>query len=139
MNLLATLAQQFLNDTDNDGKFEIGEVVASMTNLLSGPDSPIDLGALVASMEQSGLGDIASSWLGDGDNLPISTQQIAGLFESDKLKAFAASLNIDTDRIAEELTTIIPQLVDRSSSGGQLASGPGGQFGEVMSQLKNLF
>ena len=138
MNILTTLAQQFIADTNNDGNIDVTEVMASMTSLLSSSQSPIDLGAIVSKMQESGLSDIASSWLGDGDNSPISSQQIGDLLDSDKLRAFASALNLDMGSVTEGLSKVIPNLVDQSSSGGQLQDLGGGQLGELVNQFKNL-
>jgi len=138
MNILTTLAQQFIADTNNNGNIEITEVMASMTNLLSSSQSPIDLNAIVAKMQDSGLSDIASSWLGDGDNAPISSGQIGELLDSDKLQAFASALNLDLDSVTDGLSKVIPNLIDQSSSGGQLQDLGGSELGDLVNQFKNL-
>ena len=138
MDILTTLAQQFIADTNNDGKIDVSEVMASMANLLSSPQSPIDLNAIIANMQGSGLADIASSWLGNGDNAPISPQQIGELLDSDKLQSFAAALNLDMDSVTEGLSKVIPNLIDQSSSDGQLRTLGSSDLGDLVNQFKNL-
>ena len=138
MNILNTLAQQFIADTNNDGKIDVTEVVASMTDLLSSSRSPIDLSSIVAKMQGSGLSDVASSWLGDGGNSPISPQHVGQLLDSDKLQAFASALNLDMGSVTEGLSKVIPNLIDRSSTGGQLRDLGGSELGDLVNQFKNL-
>lgn len=71
-------------------------------------------------MQKSGLSDIADSWLGDGENQPISTSQIADLFSTGKLTEFASSLNLDVETAENGLAKLIPELIDKSRRAGQL-------------------
>ena len=96
-------------------------------NLLGGGKSDgIDLGSLVNGLQKSGLGDIAQSWLGDGDNEHISRSQIESLLGSDKIKEAASQLGADQNDLLKGLQSMIPQVVDKSSSGGDLLDAVGG-------------
>lgn len=141
MDLLQTLAQQFITDTDNDGKIEATEVISSLTGLLGGTGgaSQLDLGSIVSKLQGSGLADIATSWLGSGDNLPISADQISSLFDSDKLSSFASALNIDMDSVKSGLSSVIPQLVDKASPGGELLDLSNLDAGGIIDKLKKIF
>lgn len=88
--------------------------------------SGIDLGSLVGGLQSGGLADIAESWLGDGDNAEISSSQIQDLLGSDKIKEAAAELGADQNDLLSGLQEMIPQVVDKSSSGGNLLDSVGG-------------
>ncbi len=107
------------------------DMVQSVIGKLLGGSSGggIDLGSLVGSLQDKGLGDIADSWLGDGDNAEISTSQIQDLLGSDKLEAAASELGADQNQLLEGLQEMIPQVVDKSSSGGSLLDSVGGLSG----------
>jgi len=142
MDLLQTLAQQFITDTDNDGNVDVTEVISSLTGLLgggAGGASQMDLGSIVSKLQGSGLADIATSWLGSGDNLPISADQISNLFESDKLSSFASALNLDMDSVKSGLSSVIPQLIDRASPGGELLDLSNLDAGGIIGNLKKMF
>ena len=53
-------------------------VGAVMGSLLGGGGGAggLDLGGLVNGMKAKGLGDVAESWLGDGENAEISADQL---------------------------------------------------------------
>lgn len=96
-------------------------------NLLGGSsNSGIDLGSLVGGLQKSGLGNIAESWLGDGDNEHISRSQIENMLGSDKIQAAAQQLGADQNDLLRGLQNMIPQVVDKSSSGGNLLDSVGG-------------
>ncbi len=89
-------------------------------------DKGIDLGSLVGNLQNGGLGDIAESWLGDGDNAEISGEQLESILGSDKLQAAAQQLGADQGDLMNGLKEMIPQVVDKSSSGGSLLDSVGG-------------
>ena len=96
-------------------------------SLLGGSgDSGLDLGSIVGNLKDSGLGDLAESWLGDGDNAPISSSQLESVFGADKLQNAAQQLGTDQDSLLSGLKDMLPQVVDKSSSGGSLLDSVGG-------------
>ena len=119
-DLAYSLAKQFITDNNQDGQIDLGEAVGSLSKLLSGSESSIDLAGIVSKMQGTGLSDIAESWLGDGENQPISASQIAEIFGSGKLNDFASSMNMDVETAEDGLSKLVPELIDKSSSAGQL-------------------
>jgi len=96
-------------------------------NLLGGSQKQgIDLGAIVNSLQNSGLGNVAESWLGDGKNDHISRSQIEGLVGSEKIAEAAQQLGAEQNDLLRGLQDMIPQVVDKSSSGGSLLDSVGG-------------
>jgi uncharacterized protein YidB (DUF937 family) len=89
----------------------------------------IDLGALVGNLQNSGLADMANSWLGDGDNEHISKSAIENMLGSDKVQEAAAQLGTNQNDLLAGLQDMIPQVVDKSSSGGSLLDSVGGISG----------
>ena len=60
------------------------------------------------------------------------------MFGGDKLSAFAGKLGVDQDNATEGLSSVLPNLVDQSSSGGSLLDSVGG-LGGAMDFAKKLF
>jgi len=105
-------------------------ITSALGGLLGGSSgSGIDLGDLVGKLNGGGLGDIASSWLGDGDNADISSEQVQELLGSDKIQQAASQLGTSEGDLLEGLKSMIPQVVDKSSSGGNLLDSVGGLGG----------
>jgi len=92
----------------------------------SGGGGGIDLGSLVGNLKNSGLGDVAESWLGDGDNAHISRSQIESMLGSEKIQNAAQQLGADQNDLLRGLQNMLPQVVDKSSSGGNLLDSVGG-------------
>ncbi len=125
MQIATQMLGQKLGGSAGGNNELLGSVVGSL--LGGGSDKQgIDLGSLVGNLQNSGLGDIAQSWLGDGDNAEISTSQLTDLLGSDKLKEAASQLGASENDLLSGLQSMIPQMVDKSSSGGNLLDSVGG-------------
>ena len=120
-----------------DGNNDMVENV--LGNLLGGAsNSGIDLGSIVGNLQNSGLGDVAKSWLGDGDNAGISSSQIESMLGSDKIQEAAKQLGTDQSDLLRGLQDMLPQVIDKSSSGGNLLDSVGG-IGGLASMAGKFF
>lgn len=70
-----------------------------------------------------GLGHIVSSWIGTGQNLPISAEQLKCVLGSEQVQAIAAKAGISPEAANAGLTQILPQLVDRLTPNGEIPQG----------------
>jgi len=112
-----------------------GAITSALGGLLSGGGGKPDLSGIISAMQGKGLGSIAESWLGDGDNADISTDQVREVVGSDKIAALASQLNTDEGSLLDGLKDALPQIIDKSSSGGSLLDSAGGLLG----MAKKLF
>jgi uncharacterized protein YidB (DUF937 family) len=81
---------------------------------------PGGLPALVQSFHEKGLGEIASSWVGTGQNLPISADQIQHVLGSDAVKQLAAKAGISPEVAGSSLAQLLPTLIDKLTPNGQM-------------------
>ena len=115
----------------------IGNVMGSLLGGAGGQAGGLDIGSLVNGMKEKGMGDVADSWLGDGDNADISADQLKDVLGADKISAAAAELGTDEGSLLEGLREAVPQMVDKSSSGGSLLDSLGG-LGGVANMAKKF-
>lgn len=78
------------------------------------------LSAIVAKLEQAGLGEQVKSWIGTGQNLPITAEQLQQVLGSDMVKQLAARFGIPIDQLAQVLAQQLPTAVDHASPDGKL-------------------
>lgn len=78
------------------------------------------LSAVVAKLEQAGFGEQVKSWIGSGQNLPISADQLKEVLGSDTVKQLAAKFNIPIDQVSQVLARELPAAVDKASPDGNL-------------------
>jgi len=127
MDLATKALASKLGGSSNTNNDMLSSVIG---NLLGGSSNQgIDLGSLVKNLNSSGLGDLASSWLGDGANSDISESQIESLLGSDKIQQAASQLGTNQNELVAGLKDLLPQVVDKSSQGGELLKSVGGLSG----------
>jgi uncharacterized protein YidB (DUF937 family) len=98
----------------------------------------LDIGSIVTGMMANGdLSSVVTSWLGDGSNDAIGGNQLQAIFQNENIQAFAAKLGIDLDSATALLSNVLPNLVDKSSSGGSLLDSI--DMEDVMGFAKKLF
>lgn len=91
------------------------------------------LGGLVAAFEKNGLGEVASSWISKGANLPVSADQISHVLGSGPIGDIARKLGVSPEAAAAEVSKLLPQLIDKLTPDGAL---PTGGLGGLLGGLK---
>jgi uncharacterized protein YidB (DUF937 family) len=97
-------------------------VMDALAGLMPGQGKNVDLAALVGMMQGGGLAGLAESWLGDGGNAGIGTDQLVDLFGRNSIRSFAGKLGLDEGTALSGLQEAVPAMVDKASSGGTLES-----------------
>jgi len=78
------------------------------------------LQGLASKFAQSGQGNAFQSWVGMGDNQPISSDQIQQVFGSDQVKAIAARMGVDPTQASSFLAEYLPKIVDKLTPEGKV-------------------
>ncbi|RZU00683.1 YidB family protein [Rivibacter subsaxonicus] len=94
------------------------------------------LGALVQQFQQGGLGDLMASWVGTGQNLPISAEQLQGVLGSEQVGAFAQQFGLSHEDAAHQLSQLMPQVVSQLTPDGELPSADSlGDIGSLLDRF----
>ena len=70
--------------------------------------------------QQGGLGNIISSWLSNGQNLPVSPSQLQNVLHSSALQQAAQQHGLDPTQLTGMMSTLLPHLVDKLTPNGQV-------------------
>lgn len=81
---------------------------------------PGGLQGLIAQFSQAGLGQQAQSWVGTGQNQPISAEQLMQVFGSGSLQSLAGSFGLDSQQAASGLAGLLPDVIDQLTPGGEI-------------------
>jgi uncharacterized protein YidB (DUF937 family) len=84
---------------------------------------PGGLGGLLQSFQQGGLGHVFESWIGTGQNLPVTPEQLHGTLGSDVISRITQATGLSQAQVEQHLATLLPQVVDHLTPGGQLPQG----------------
>jgi len=117
------------NSDDSTTGLDTDTLANALGGLIGNSEGGLDLGALVGGLSQNGLGEIVGSWLGNGENVSISMDQITDLLGSDKISEFASNLGISEESAKGALADALPQVVD------QATAGEGGIMDEMLAQV----
>lgn len=115
-----------------------GGLASVLGGLLSNDGGQGGLGGLVGKFEQAGLGNVVSSWIGSGQNMPISAEQLQNVLGSDAVSGIAAKLGINPSDALGQLSSMLPGLVDKLTPSGAAPSGGLGNMGDLAGMLGGL-
>jgi uncharacterized protein YidB (DUF937 family) len=96
-------------------------ISAVLSMLTSGQGGGIT--GLVQQFTAKGLGNIISSWIGTGENLPISPDQILSVFGSEQIGAIATKAGLTPDATKTGLAQILPQVINQLTPKGVVPEG----------------
>jgi uncharacterized protein YidB (DUF937 family) len=99
---------------------QLGTMLPAVLGEVMGNGGQGGLSAIVAKLQQAGFGDQVKSWIGTGQNLPITAEQLQQALGSDTAKQLAARFNIPLDQISQVLAQALPKAVDGASPNGTL-------------------
>ena len=114
------------------------QMLQAVTGMLGNDGEHGGLGGLVSKFEQAGLGNVVSSWVGNGQNQPVTGDQLTQVLGSGAISNIAAKLGVSPDQAAGQLSSILPGLINHLTPNGQAPAGGLGNSGELMSMLGGL-
>lgn len=111
------------------------KLLEAATSLLANDGDMGGLAGLVTRFQQAGLGDVIGSWIGTGQNMPISAEQLSNVLGGDALSGVASRLGLKPDDVANQLSSILPGVVDKLTPAGQAPANGLGNVGDLMGVL----
>ena len=105
------------------GSADSGAVQGALQDLLAGQGG---LNGLVQQFESSGFGGHIRSWIGTGQNLPITAEQLQQVLSNQQVQALVQKTGLPVDALMPILAKVLPHTVDQATPDGQVpASGAG--------------
>lgn len=119
MGLLDGLAGQVLGQMTGGGQGQGNQLMQLALALIQNGG----LSQLLGKFQQAGLADQAASWVGTGQNMPISADQLKAALGSGTIADIAGKLGMSQGEAAGGLANMLPQLVDQLTPRGQVTEG----------------
>lgn len=98
---------------------------------------PGALGNLTSAFQSAGLGNILQSWVGTGQNLPISAEQIQKVLGAGTVADLAKKAGIGESETTSALASLLPQVIDKVSPSGSVPAH--NDLGGALASLGKLF
>ena len=96
---------------------EANPLVGILGNLLAQSGG---LQGLASKFAQSGQGNAFQSWVGMGENQPVSSGQIQNALGSEQVSAIASRLGVDPAVASNFLAEYLPKVVDKLTPAGKI-------------------
>jgi len=116
----------------------MGAIANVVGGLLANDGEHGGLGGLVTKFQQAGMGDVIGSWVGKGENLPISAEQLQQVLGSDAVSSIAQKMGVNPSEALGHLSGMLPGLVDKLTPHGEAPAGGLGNFGDLAGMLGGL-
>ena len=78
------------------------------------------LGGLVNKLQQGGLGDVVNSWVGSGQNQPVSPGQLSSALGPSILKTVSQMTGISEEDLTKQLSQVLPGVINGLTPNGRL-------------------
>jgi len=103
---------------------------------LIGANGGSGLQSLLTQFQEKGMGDAVASWIGAGQNLPISAEQLQSVLGSAQVAAIAEKVGISPADASNALAKMLPEVVNHVTPNGQLPAG--GMLEQGLSLFKSF-
>lgn len=87
--------------------------------------------------QSAGLGNVLQSWVGTGQNLPITGDQVQQVLGPDKVADLSAKAGVSEADTSNALAGMLPQVIDKLTPNGQVPSE--GELSSTLSSLGKMF
>jgi uncharacterized protein YidB (DUF937 family) len=78
------------------------------------------LGGLLNKLQQGGLGDQTKSWVGTGQNQPVSPNQVGQALGPNIIKTLSQITGLSEDDLNKQLSQVLPGVVNSLTPNGRL-------------------
>jgi uncharacterized protein YidB (DUF937 family) len=129
MGLFDSIAGQVLGKVMGD-KGAMAQIALEMFNQNGG------LEGILAKFTQGGLGDVAASWVGHDENIPVQASQITDILGSGALSEMAAKFGLTPELLSSQIAEHLPNLVDKMTPEGQVTANSGDLLSTVLGMMK---
>ncbi|HJV83484.1 YidB family protein [Noviherbaspirillum sp.] len=97
------------------------------------------LHGLVEQFSEAGLGNVIHSWIGAGQNVPITGEQLHQALGEGQLQQIAEETGLAENETADRLSEMLPDLVDRLTPAGHIPPGGLGNMSTLLDYFLGRF
>lgn len=87
---------------------------------------------LVHQFNQAGLGNVIQSWIGTGENVPVSGEQMQQVLDASQLHEISEETGLPEPEAASQLGDMLPDLVDKLTPAGHVPPGGLGNMSNLL-------
>ena len=130
MGLLDSVAGAVLGKVLGGSQGGMAQVALDMFNQNGG------LAGVLDKFKAGGLAEQAASWVGKGENLPVSAEQISSVLGNGAIAEMAAKFGIDPATLSTQIAQHLPTVIDKMTPNGAVEADSGNLLSTVLGMLK---
>ncbi|HEB3531370.1 MULTISPECIES: YidB family protein [Burkholderia] len=101
-------------------------------------NQPGGLNGLIEKFKAGGAGEIIGSWVGTGENQPISPDTLQNVLGSDVVGSLASKVGIDPSQASSILAQVLPHVVNGATPNGEVPASGQVDTANVLGTLTQL-
>ena len=117
---LMDLAAQFLGGGEA-GQDPRSRLISAAVGMIQ--NHPGGLQGLLGTLQDSGLAEHVSSWVGTGENLPINGDQLQQALGQDQVQSIAQAAGVAPEHASNGLAALLPEIINHLTPDGQVPQG----------------
>ncbi len=94
------------------------------------------LNGILDKFKAGGLGEAAASWVGKGENMSISADQISSVLGNGAIAEMAAKFGINPETLSAQIAEHLPTVIDKLTPDGEVPAESGNLLSTVLGMLK---
>lgn len=91
---------------------------------------------IINKFKENGLAQQAASWVGTGDNLSITPEEVASVLGEGAIADMAAKVGLTPEMISSKIAEHLPNIVDKLTPNGEVSGESGNLLSTVLGMLK---
>jgi uncharacterized protein YidB (DUF937 family) len=108
----------------------------SLTKMLSANGG---LQGLMAKLSSNGQAQQVQSWVGGGENKPVSGAQVQEALDTGSLDKMAHEAGTTPDEVSQQVAQILPEVVDKATPSGQVPPQGDDPLSKGINAIKGMF
>lgn len=97
------------------------------------------LQGLVERFKEAGLGNVIQSWIGTGENVPITNEQLRQVLDKGQLQQMSEETGLNENEVTHQLSGVLPGLVDKLTPAGHIPQGGLGNMSNLLDHFIGRF
>lgn len=94
------------------------------------------LNGILEKFKEGGLREAADSWVGKGENISISAEQVSSVLGNGAIAEMAAKFGINPETLSAQIAEHLPAVVDKLTPDGEVPSESGNLLSTVLGMFK---
>lgn len=94
------------------------------------------LAGVLEKFNQAGLGNLVASWVGKGENLPLTPNHVTDVLGATTIADMAAKFGLTPEMLSAQIAEYLPSVVDKLTPDGKVDNNSGDLLSTVLSMMK---